>query len=1302
MLAVLILESAGAAAQDPGALWVASEPRGPIPRSSGAEDCNGNGIPDALDISSGTSTDCDGNGVPDECDVAVVFVSHSVTNLANGPQNVFAADLDGDGDLDLLTASFDDDKVAWHKNLDGNGTFGAQQIITQLANGAVAVFAADLDGDGDLDALSASALDDKIAWYRNNGTGTFGGQKIISNLAAGAWSVFAADLDGDGDLDALSASQEDNKLAWYANNGVGSFGAQRVVSMQVDKPLSVIGADLDGDGDADIASASFGDDRISWYENADGSGTFGARQVVSGDAAGASKVEVADLDGDGDLDLVSASTFDNKIAWYEKLDGVDSFGPERIVSSGAQQALYVSAGDLDADGDLDLVSASFGSSTIAWHENTDGAGTFGPPRSVTATAFGATSVIAADLDGDGDADLVHTSQNDDSVRWQENQGNDCNGNGIPDACEPDCNANGRADACDLAAGASADCNANSAPDECDIAGGVSQDCAGEGLPDECEPDCNGNGLADTCDIDSGISQDCTGDGVPDECEPDCNGNGLADTCDIDSGISQDCTGDGVPDECEPDCNGNGESDGCDMLQGGSADCNENGVPDECDATSLDCNANGVPDECDTGLEFTEHVISTAANFTRSVFAADLDGDGDADALSASGLDDKIAWYENLDGAGTFGRQRIISTGTDLALSVLAADLDGDRDTDVMSASFGDNKIAWHEQTFVPGEFGPQQVISASAIGALSLFAADLDGDGDLDALSASFLDDKIAWYENVDGQGTFGAERVISSGAAGAFCVSAANLDSDSDLDVLRASFDDDKIAWHENDGSGVFGPRRIVSATADGATAVVAADIDGDGDADLISASQNDDKIAWYENLDGDGNFGPERLVSTQANGATSVFAEDVDGDGDVDLLSASFFDNRIAWYENLDGAGTFGLQRIVSVQARGAYSVVATDVDGDGDIDILSASQDDDKIAWYENESGDCNGNSIPDSCDIAGRPGADCSGNGVLDECEADCNGNGLADSCDILSAASDDCNLNGFPDECEPDCDGNGAPDGCDIANGAPDCNLNGVLDPCEPDCNGNARPDDCDIASGASDCNANGLPDECEADCNDDGVPNACDPDCNGNGVPDGCDIDPGTSIDCNGNGVPDECDVPCPTACDADGDRCRDALDSAPGNRHVCSDVEPDSCDDCSSGHWDPAFDGPDDDADGFCAVGDCDDDDAGVWSDPGPAHSLRLASGLGATLLTWQPPAQPGAAAVFYDTLRSGVASDFHDLTFCLYSDQLLADGQDAAVPGNGGVFHYLIRVENGCPGGSGAMGADSAGNPRSGRPCP
>ena len=347
----------------------------------------------------------------------------------------------------------------------------------------------------------------------------------------------------------------------------------------------------------------------------------------------------------------------------------------------------------------------------------------------------------------------------------------------------------------------------------------------------------------------------------------------------------------------------------------------------------------------------QQIISTEVNGAYSVVTADIDGDGDMDVISASYLDDKIAWYENTDGQGSFGVQQIISTNADETYSVYVADIDGDGDIDVLSASSSDDRIAWYENTDGQGSFGEQQTITTDANGALQVYAADLDGDGDQDVLSASRFDDKIAWYENTDGQGSFSSELIITANAVAAFSVHANDLDGDGDMDVVSASFNDDKIAWYENtNGQGVFSAEQIITTGADGARSVYSVDIDGDGDIDVLSASSWDNKITWYENTDGQGNFGEQQPITTIAFGANQVFASDMDGDGDMDVLSASW-DNKIAWYENADGLGSFGEQQIISTDIDIPGSVYAADLDGDNELDVLSASSEDDKVAWYKN---------------------------------------------------------------------------------------------------------------------------------------------------------------------------------------------------------------------------------------------------------------------------------------------------------------------------------------------------------------
>ena len=344
--------------------------------------------------------------------------------------------------------------------------------------------------------------------------------------------------------------------------------------------------------------------------------------------------------------------------------------------------------------------------------------------------------------------------------------------------------------------------------------------------------------------------------------------------------------------------------------------------------------------------FSRIVISTESDFPPSVYAGDVDGDGDLDLMSTSATDDELAWYENDGAANPSFTRRLISSAGGIR-SVSAGDVDGDGDLDLLSATQFDDSIAWYENDGAADPSFTRIAISTAANGASSVHAGDVDGDGDLDLISASFNDDAVSWYEN-DGAAEPSFTRiVITTAADGASSVHTGDVDGDGDLDLMSASVLDGTIAWYENDGGADPSfTRFIVTTMADGARSVYAGDLDGDGDLDLMSASKNDDTIAWYENDGGADPSFTRVVITTTVDGAQAVHADDLDGDGDLDLISASFSDDRIAWYENDGGADPSFTRIVITTAADGAYSVSVGDVDGDGDLDLISASFNDDTI--------------------------------------------------------------------------------------------------------------------------------------------------------------------------------------------------------------------------------------------------------------------------------------------------------------------------------------------------------------------
>ena len=220
----------------------------------------------------------------------------------------------------------------------------------------------------------------------------------------------------------------------------------------------------------------------------------------------------------------------------------------------------------------------------------------------------------------------------------------------------------------------------------------------------------------------------------------------------------------------------------------------------------------------------------------------------------------------------------------------------------------------------------------------------------MDIVSASANDDTIAWYENNKFADPTWTAADIATSANNAYSVS--DMDGDGDMDIISASYDDDTIAWYENKAANPTWTAADIATSADGASSVYAADMDGDGDMDIVSASTVDDTIAWYENKDP---LGPLPIYN-KCRWSKGCILADMDGDGDMDIVSASKFDDTIAWYENNGAADPTWTASDIATSADGAISVYATDMDGDGDMDIVSASYLDDTIAWYEKNCWDC----------------------------------------------------------------------------------------------------------------------------------------------------------------------------------------------------------------------------------------------------------------------------------------------------------------------------------------------------------
>lgn len=344
-----------------------------------------------------------------------------ISNVSPVSRTIQAIDMDDDGDLDVLSCSISNQSIVWYENLDGFGTYGNQNIVGILNEVRVA-FASDIDGDGDMDVLATSSGEDRVVLYRKNANGSFS-NAILLTLEEGAFDVKTFDIDNDGDQDVVYISFSGARLQWLENiDGSGNFGPPQLISNNTPAGSHIQGDDIDGDGDIDIVAAIGQLDTAAWYENVDGLGAFSNANIITTNADGIAGVDIADMDGDGDLDVLSASISDLKVAWYENTDGQGTFIGENIITDDAQFSYFVSAVDVDNDGDMDILSnsAETNNGRIFWQENVDGLGNFGPQISFGEDIVFSRYIIGADVDNDGDSDVVYSDQNQGIVAWHEN------------------------------------------------------------------------------------------------------------------------------------------------------------------------------------------------------------------------------------------------------------------------------------------------------------------------------------------------------------------------------------------------------------------------------------------------------------------------------------------------------------------------------------------------------------------------------------------------------------------------------------------------------------------------------------------------------------------------------------------------------------------------------------------------------------------------------------------------------------------------------------------------------------------
>ena len=272
----------------------------------------------------------------------------------------------------------------------------------------------------------------------------------------------------------------------------------------------------------------------------------------------------------------------------------------------------------------------------------------------------------------------------------------------------------------------------------------------------------------------------------------------------------------------------------------------------------------------------------------------------------------MTWYEHQSGrpgASNIRWQERTVTSFDGA-GLAAADFNGEGRTHLLAGAVGTGELRLSGNDGTPG-VGPWAdiplVAPRASAGVLSPLAADMDSDGLLDAVVATMGAGSIDWHENQGSSGVFpffGPAEPIAAGAADPRGVFAMDIDMDGDVDIVAALQSSGTIGWYESDfapypastAKPVFGtPAHVIwTAVNTFPVGVSAADLDGDGDPDVISATFSDNKIAWYEqtnaadphdaDTDGDG-LCDGGLAGGGTAAACPIDGEDTNGNGQYDV---------------------------------------------------------------------------------------------------------------------------------------------------------------------------------------------------------------------------------------------------------------------------------------------------------------------------------------------------------------------------------------------------------------------------------
>lgn len=295
----------------------------------------------------------------------------------------------------------------------------SEHLILDRFRYAFGIAIGDIDQDGDMDITAADADRQSFHWFENIGNGNFKRRYVLRAVPRPRLERHAiGDINGDGWPDIVVVENLMGGIYWLENNGTPSDGRfwklHEITSRGLAFAYDVSLADINGNGLLDVAASGWEGNEIAWFENPGGSKSVWVKHLLDSDLIEARTIRAADFDGDGRPDFLATGRKSNMIVWYQHPgDDVAGAWRKHIIDDSSEQPVHGHPVDMDNDGDLDVVMAfgmASGDGFVGWYEN-DGDPSKGPWKKhiIDQPLEDAFEVVAADLDGDKVAEVVATT-----------------------------------------------------------------------------------------------------------------------------------------------------------------------------------------------------------------------------------------------------------------------------------------------------------------------------------------------------------------------------------------------------------------------------------------------------------------------------------------------------------------------------------------------------------------------------------------------------------------------------------------------------------------------------------------------------------------------------------------------------------------------------------------------------------------------------------------------------------------------------------------------------------------------------